>query len=162
MHIPNSSTKNISIEEHKSIHDVSLKHRLNISSSSSMIDNSTDKDTDFLTILGKLRLKNVNRIIFAHININSIRNKFHLLTSDINNKIDILMISETKLDNSFPNGEFIIPGYTEPYRKDRNCYGGGILLYRRSNIPSKEIPNSRLSSPSEGFFVEINLRRKNG
>ena len=109
MHIPNSSTKNISIEEHKSIHDVSLKHRLNISSSSSMRDNSTDKDTDFLTILGKLRLKNVNRIIFAHININSIRNKFHLLTSDINNKIDILMISETKLDNSFPNGEFIIP-----------------------------------------------------
>ena len=140
--------------------DKGTYHRLDISSSSSMIDNSTDKDTDFLTILGKLRLKNVNRIIFANININSIRNKFHLLTSDINNKIDILMISETKLDNSFPNGEFIIPGYTEPYRMDRNSHGGGILLYIRSNIPSKEIPNSRLSSPSEGFFVEINLRKK--
>ena len=106
-----------------------------------MIDNSTGKDIYFLTILGK----------FAHININSIRNQFQILTSDINNKIDILMISETKLDNSFPNGEFIIPDYTEPYRMDINCHGGGILLYIRSNI-SKEIPNCRLSSPSEGFF----------
>lgn len=127
-----------------------------------MIDNSTNKDTDFLTILVKLRLKNMNRIIFAHININSIRNKFHLLTSDINNKIDILMISETKLDNSFPKGEFNIPGFTEPYRMDRNCHVGGILLYITSDIPSKEIPNSRLSSSFEGFFVEINLRKKEG
>ena len=125
-----------------------------------MIDNSTDKDTDFLTILGKLRLKNVNRIIFAHININSIWNKFNLLTSDINNKIYIVMISETKLHNSFHNGEFIIPGYTESYRMNRNCHGSGILIYIRSNIPSKEIPNSRLSSPSEGFLVEIDLRKK--
>ena len=71
---------------------------------------STDIGSDFLTILGDLRLKNVKRIIFAHININSIRNKFHLLTSEINDKIDILMISETKLDSSFPKSEFIIPG----------------------------------------------------
>ena len=94
-------------------------------------------DTDFLTILGDLRLKNVKRIIFAHININFIRNKFHLLTSEINDKVDILMISSTKLDSSFPKSEFIIPGYTEPYRFDRNRHGGGILLYIRSDIPSK-------------------------
>ena len=102
----------------------------------------------------------MNRIIFAHININSIRNKFNLLTDNISDKIDILMISETKLDNSFPKSEFLLPGYTEPYRIDRNCHGGGILLYIRCDIPSKEIPNSRLPSPSEGFSVEINLRKK--
>ena len=95
---------------------------------------NVEKDSDFLTNLSNLRLKNVNRIIFAHININSIRNKFHLLTSNINGKIDILMISETKFDNSFPKREFIIPGFTEPYRIDRNCHGGGILLYIRSDI----------------------------
>ena len=121
---------------------------------------NVEKDSDFLSNLSNLRLKNVNRIIFAHININSIRNKFHLLTGNISGKIDILMISETKLDNSFPKREFIIPGFTEPYRIDRNCHGGGILLYIRSDIPSKEIPNSRLLSPSEGFFVEINLRKR--
>ena len=72
------------------------------------------------------------------------------------------MISEKKLDNSFPTGEFIIPGYTEPYRMDRNCHGGGILLYIRSDVPSKEITNCKLLSPSEGFFVEINTRKKKG
>ena len=70
------------------------------------------------------------------------------------------MISETKLDNSFPKSEFLLPGYTEPYRIDRNCHGGGIFLYIRCDIPSKEILNSRLPSPSEGFSVEINLRKK--
>ena len=70
------------------------------------------------------------------------------------------MISETKLDSSFPKSEFLIPGFTEPYRFDRNRNGGGILLYIKSHIPSKEIPNTRLSNPSEGFFVEINLRKK--
>ena len=117
-----------------------------------VIENSANYTTDFLTSLHTLRLKNVNRIIIAHININSIRNKFHLLTNDIRDKIDILMISETKLDKSFPKNEFLIPGFTEPYREDRNCHGGGIILYVRSGIPSKEVTNRGLSSPSEGFF----------
>ena len=90
---------------------------------------STDIDTDCLTILGNLRLKNVKRIIFAHININANRNKFHLLTTEINDKIDILMISETNLYSSFPKGDFVIPGYTEPYRFDKNRHGARILLY---------------------------------
>ena len=41
------------------------------------------------------------------------------------------MISETKLDSSFPEGQFLIPGYSSPYRLDRNCRGGGIMLYVR-------------------------------
>ena len=116
------------LEEHKSIPDPPMNQRLHNNSPNNKSPN-TEIETDFLTILSKLRLKNINRIIFAHININSIRNKFHLLTSNLNGKIDILMISETKLDNSFPKSEFIIPGYTEPYRMDRNRHGGGILLY---------------------------------
>ena len=104
---------------------------------------------------GDLRLKNVKRIIFAHININSIRNKFHLLTSEINDKIDILMISETKLDSSFPKSEFIIPGYTEPYRFDRNRHGGGILLYIRSDIPSKEIPSEVIHNKFNCNVIDI-------
>ena len=70
------------------------------------------------------------------------------------------MISETKLDNSFPNNEFLIPGFTDPYRLDRDSHSGGLLLYVRNDIPSKEIPNCNLSTPSEGFFAEINLRKK--
>ena len=133
------------IEEHKT-----PEKAYNPNTSYRVIENSANDTTDFLTSLHTLRLKNVNRIIIAHININSIRNKFHLLTNDIRDKID----------ESFSKNEFLIPGFTEPYRADRNCHGGGILLYVRSDIPSKEVTNCGLSSPSERFFVEINLRKK--
>ena len=110
-------------------------------------------------VLKNLRLKNVNRFICAQLNINSIRNKFNSLVNIINNNIDILMISETKLDPSFPNGQFHIHGFSEPYRFDRNGNGGGILLYIREDIPSKLILTKMTI---EGFFVEISLRKKSG
>ena len=54
-----------------------------------------------------------------------------MLSDIIKNNIVILMISETKLDSSFPNGQFQIHGYSEPYRFDRNGNGGGILVFIR-------------------------------
>ena len=110
------------------------------------------------TYLNFIRKGNLNRLVLAHININSIRNKFDTLVQQITNNIDILMISETKLDNSFPEGQFLIPGYSSPYRFDRNRRGGGIMLYVREDIPSKLL--SVENQPIEGFYVEINLRKK--
>ena len=46
-------------------------------------------------------VKKTNHIIIAHLNINSIRNKFDMLKEIIGNTIDILLMSETKLDNTF-------------------------------------------------------------
>ena len=40
--------------------------------------------------------------VIGHININSIRNKFEMLFTMVKDNIDILMVSETKLDSSFP------------------------------------------------------------
>ena len=70
-------------------------------------------------------------------NINSLRNKFDLLSEHIKGSIDILMISETKLDYSFPDGQFLIEGYHAPFRFDRNKWGGGIILYLKEDIPAK-------------------------
>ena len=42
------------------------------------------------------------------------KNKFDSLDNIINNNIGILMISETKLDPSFPTGQFHIHGFSEP------------------------------------------------
>ena len=106
--------------------------------------------------LNNLRLKNPNRLICAHLNINSVRNKFDLLSDIIKNNIDILMISETKLDSSFPNAQFR-NGYSEPYRLDRNGNGAGILAFIREDIPTKLIDSQM---KIEWFFVELNLRRK--
>ena len=72
--------------------------------------------------------------------------------------VDILKISETKLDNSFPEGQFFIEEYSKPYRIDCNCHGGGIMLYTRADIPSKRLSTESL--PMEGFYVELNLQKK--
>ena len=97
-------------------------------------------------------------MIIAHLNINSIRNKFDPLVKDISGKIDMLMISETKIDDSFPKGQFLIKGFSEPFRLDRNAHGGGILFYIREDIPAKLL--SVEDMPTECFFVDINLRKK--
>ena len=44
---------------------------------------------------------------------------------------------ETKLDNSFPNGQFLIKGCSAPYRLDRDAQGRVIMLVIREDIPSK-------------------------
>ena len=38
------------------------------------------------------------------------------------------MISETKLDQSFPTSQFLMNGFSAPIRLDRNDKGGGIIL----------------------------------
>ena len=50
--------------------------------------------------LKNIRSKNVNNIIIAQININSTKNKFELLSHFVSGNIDILIITETKLDKS--------------------------------------------------------------
>ena len=105
-------------------------------------DHLAAKDTDTndypYSIINNLKIKNPNRVIIAH-SINSLRNKFDILSDIVKNHIDILCISETKLDDTFPSSNFFIPGYSAPYRLDRSGNGGGILLYVREDIPSKEL-----------------------
>ena len=112
---------------------------------------------DFKYYLSSLRRKNLNRVILAQLNINSIRNKFHLLAEGIKGKVDVLMISETKTDETFPSKQFYIEGFTPPYRLNRNCYGGGILVYVREDIPSKLI---EMNSSVESISIELNLRKR--
>ena len=55
----------------------------------------------------------------------------------------------------------MINGFSAPFHLDRNDKGGGFILYIREDIPSRIV--STESSPIEGFFVDIRLRKeKNG
>ena len=69
--------------------------------------------------LYQVRISNPSGIIFGQINIHSIRNKFGQLIYIVNNKIDILMVSETKLSETFPTSQFLMQGYLAPSIKDR-------------------------------------------
>ena len=51
---------------------------------------------------------------------------------------DICLLSETKIDYSFPNFQFFTEGY-KMFCKDRNKSGGGLILNIKEGIPSKLI-----------------------
>ena len=102
----------------------------------------------------------MNRLIIGYLNINSISNKFDQLKLFVQGKVDILIVTETKLDSTFPTSPFVIDGYSEPYRFDRNRNGGGVLIYIREDIPSKLLADHKLPHDTEGIFVELNLRKK--
>ena len=96
--------------------------------------------------------------MIAYLNIHSIRNKLTALKEVISDCIDILIIAETKLDESFPTSQLDITSYIPPLRVDRNQHGGGILIYIKEGIPATEI--SLLGSTSkniEAKALEINL-----
>ena len=59
-----------------------------------------DESCDTPLLLKNLRLKNTNRLILGHLNINSIVGKFDHLKVHIENNIDILVLTETKIDSS--------------------------------------------------------------
>ena len=120
----------------------------------------TDENTSDFCEINDLRNQHPFRVIIGHININSIRNKFEPLVSFINNNLDILMLSDAKTDDTFPDLQFLINGFSVPYGLDRTAKGGGILLYIREDIPSKRIKKVTFGESFEGFFIEINLRSK--
>ena len=82
--------------------------------------------------------KSVNRLVIGHFNINSLRNKFDSLKLLVKNSLNVFMISGTKLDKTFPEGQCLRDRFTPPYRMVRNTNGGGIALYVREYIPSRQ------------------------
>ena len=46
-----------------------------------------------------------------------------------------------------------------PYRFDRIRLGGGIIVYVRDDIPSKQLTRHKFPEDREGIFIEVNLRK---
>lgn len=45
-------------------------------------------------------------------------------------------LTEIKLEESFPKGQFLFKGFSEPYRFNRSSKGDGIMLFVREDLPS--------------------------
>ena len=78
-----------------------------------------------------LRLTNVNKTTIRQMNINSISSKFNQLKELVLKHVDILVVCETKLDETFPSSQFHMAGFSLPYRLDRNRNGGGVMIFVR-------------------------------
>ena len=107
------------------------------------------------SVLNSLRKDNLDKLIFAHLNISSIRNKFDYFSEQIRGNVDILLVLENKIDDSFPHGQFVIDVFSAPYRLDRNCLGGGLMLFVREDITSNILTIEE--KPTESFYVKLNL-----
>ena len=85
---------------------------------------------------------------------NSIRNKFLDFKELVLSDTDICLISETKLDDSFPDQQFHVNGY-KMFRKDRNKFGGGLILFVKENIPCKVLNTFRFSEECEIISIDF-------
>ena len=97
-----------------------------------------------------IRKNTSKKTIMVHLNINSIRNKFDFLIDIIKDNFDILMTSESKLDDSFPDSQFLIKGFCQPFCLDQNR-NDGVIMFIRSHITAKVISTDK--SPFERFML---------
>ena len=89
-----------------------------------------------------------------------LRNKFDALCCIFKQNLQI-NVSETKIGGTFLLAQFCEEDYPTPYRFDRTCKGGGLLLHVREDIPSKQIKLKFIENKAfKEFFVGINLRKK--
>ena len=90
--------------------EINLTYPSNRSNSRSINNASLNS----LSELSKLRLHNVNRVLIGNLNINSIKNKSDHLKGTALKCIDILNLTETKLDETFPISQFVMDGFSKP------------------------------------------------
>ena len=138
--IENESSNHLDILEHQN-HDVDVNHE------------------DANLILNNIRMKNINNIIIAYLNVNTFSNKYDSLKTLIPGNIDVMIIGETKLDDSFPTSQFKIEGFAEPFRMNRDKNGWGLLIYDNDCIPYKQLKKHILPGDIEGMFIELNFRK---
>lgn len=78
-----------------------------------------------------------------------------MLSDQTRGNIDVLMISETNIDNSFPKGNFLINGFSTPHKLDRNSNSARFMLFFWEDTPSNLVEAE--AKPIEGFYIESNL-----
>ena len=116
----------------------------------------SDESKNIFDDLLSLRKKNPNLFLCSHLNINSLRYKFYSIQELLtNNIVDLLFLSETKIDNSFPDATFMVDGF-HMWRADRTAHGGGIVAYLRSDIAGERRTDLEFTD-IESISVEIKL-----
>ena len=140
--------KNKKVDSRNSVEASSYEH-IGLSSNNmneSFLSESSDTLNDDLIGLSKQRLTYPKNLIIGHLNINSVRNKFSSLQQTVLSKTDILLLSETKVDDSFPNSI------------TKN--GEGLLLYVNENLPCKIINSYKFKENSEIILFEFSASNK--
>ena len=108
------------------------------------------------------RLNYVNNPLIGYLNINNLRNKIvNLREIILELLLDYLVLSETKIDQSFPTAQFYIKGYEVRARRDRDKHGGGLIEFVKNGFISKRFKEYE-TKQSESFVQSLPLQTGNG
>ena len=87
----------------------------------------------------EIRFKYPRNVMISHINVNSLRNKFDELRYMLDNGyLDILCVSETKLDSADAISLFNVKGFTT-FRQDKRKNSGGLMIFINERIACRQI-----------------------
>ena len=106
-----------------------VEHKVSGKVESSFSDPLVDRSTNGICELKQLKNQNPHRIIIGHLNLNSVRNKFESLVTFAGNNLDILVVSEAKLDDTFLEKKILIDSFSKPFRLDQRW--GNFALHKR-------------------------------
>ena len=119
-------------------------------------NNSEYSVSDNATLaLSKMKIQIPYKLMIAHLNLNSISNKSDCISFMKKSNVVILLISETKLDISFPSSQIKILALSMSYLYDRDSSGGERFSYIRDDNPTKLLKHD-FRTNTENFSVEIN------
>ena len=111
------------------------------------------------TEIKNLMLRNVSKVIIGNLNINSLPNKFDLLREIVLKYVEVLVITEAKLEDTFLTSQFLVTGFSEPYRLNRNRKRGGIMIFIRDDIPSEMLTKHVFQDDIEVLFIKLIFRK---
>ena len=96
----------------------------------------------------------------GYLNVNSLRNKVtDLKVIPEHLSLDDFVLTETKLDESFPNAQSTLDGYEIRARRDRNKFGRGLIESVRKGLICKRTAKYELKS-NECICSEITFSKK--
>ena len=73
--------------------------------------------------------------------------------------VHLLVITETRLDDSLLTSKFLVIEFSVSCRLGRNRNGDGIMIFIRDDIPSRLLTKHVFPDDIEGLFLELNLRK---
>ena len=118
-------------------HSRNYSNRQNKKSAKSVLTVSSNTPCDTLNGIHEQCLNHPKNVIIAHLNTNSISKKFSGFKDLVLKETDICLLSETKIDDSFPNSQFFASSSAAHLFavRGRRKRGPGTLQTRDQNLP---------------------------
>ena len=105
--------------------------------------------------------KKILDFLLSHLNINSIQNKFKELRQIVmESKVQIMAVSETKIDASYTDSQFHIPGY-HLHHPDKKKGSGRVLMLGTSKMESVRVKIDIRYKKIEIIALQFVLKTKN-